>query len=725
MTAIKELQTNIEKLQKLVQQELALDIRNYEAKELAAKVAHILQIALAEDLPLTRTCCMLGRLVQPGNNNSEKGFRIGWALLHGLDKMKKVEFIRQSQRKQFSKMDSTKLFKLFKDSKGRGKNEAGDRTNKIIEVLDEDWIYELINGVAIADLGNIKTLPLKNKPLEWTEFNHPHFGHLIPKCNRRVRRQINDRKQPELFKGINKVQNQSFDINSKILQVIKNCRYDDVFTGLDSTDLRELNDNEKRSLRGKKLELDATIRLAEEFEGAPFWLALQLGFRSRGYYSPSYLNPGGTDTAKGLIRAPQHEWEELQQHGWNNLLAGLANAMGHDKLTKRAKLDLIDDMLDEVLDIGNQPLKHKQWQQWDEPVQGLAIAIEIANAVNSGNELTYKCGIFIGRDASNSGPMLMGIATQDAQTLRVTNNTDDHNRYDCYLIVGMSAWKKFSYTQEEWEIYERVESWLNQLSEDDMVKFFNGYFKQFESVLNIHAKVKLAQITDRKDIRSIAKRPTMIIGYAAQEWCIAEAIWEDHASKYGFNPIMCKVAADAIYEAYADELPGCMEVMKGLKKLAGKACKLKMDYGFIVPYTLFPMLQNYYKTEKKTIRVKYRGKQIKVVLQVPTDKINSSKAMTGAAPNTVHPWDAALLWLVVNSFNGAIRVNHDAFYAIPSQLDELDFVLRDCTYKLGTEFDLIGSVFEPYDGIEPSDVGITVNKLSPEFNPYANDFNYQ
>ena len=715
MNAIKELELRIEKHQKVVAQELAMDIRNYTPSELAAKTAHILQIALSEDLPLTRCCCMLGRLVQPGNNNSEHDFRIGWALLYELDKMEKVEFIRQSQRKQFTRLDSTKLFKLYKDSKGRGKKEGGDRTNKIIEVIDEEWIYDLINGVELADLGNIKTLPLKNRPLEWTDFTHPHFGDLIPKCNRRVRRQINDRKQPELFKGINKVQNQGFYINSDVLSVVKACRYDDMFVG----------DGDELSLAGKRMELTATIKLAEEFEGDVFWLALQLGFRSRGYYSPSYLNPGGTDTAKGLIMAPEYDHQPLGQYGWDNLLAGLANSMGHDKLVKQAKLDLVDAMLDEVIMIGSEPLKHKQWQQWDEPVQGLSIAIEIAKAVASGDEYNYKCGIFIGRDASNSGPMLMGIATQDAQTLRVTNNTDDHNRYDSYLIVGMTAWKKFRYTEEEYQIYETIDKWLSELSEEEMVKFFNGYYRPFEKVLKIHAKVYLAQISDRKDIRKLSKRPTMIIGYAAQEWCIAEAIWDDHASKYGLNPVMCKTLADAIYEAYGEELPGCMQVMKGFKKLAGKACKMDMDYGFIVPYTNFPMMQNYYKTEKKTIRVKYRDKRIKAVLQIPTDKRNSTKAMFGAAPNTVHPWDAALLWMIVNSFNGPIRVNHDAFYAIPSQLDELDFVLRDCTYKLGTEYNLIGSVFEPYDGIEPSDVGITANKLSPEFNPYANNFNYQ
>ena len=44
-----------------------------------------------------------------------------------------------------------------------------------------------------------------------------------------------------------------------------------------------------------------------------------------------------------------------------------------------------------------------------------------------------------------------------------------------------------------------------------------------------------------------------------------------------------------------------------------------------------------------------------------------------------------------------MATNHDAFFATPSRIGELDVVLRECTMKLGTDYDLLGNITKGYD----------------------------
>jgi len=53
----------------------------------------------------------------------------------------------------------------------------------------------------------------------------------------------------------------------------------------------------------------------------------------------------------------------------------------------------------------------------------------------------------------------------------------------------------------------------------------------------------------------------------------------------------------------------------------------------------------------------------------------------------------------------------------------MDVVLRECTMKLGTEYNLLGNITKDYN-LTPEDIGIKINPINPKFNPLANEYCY-
>ena len=120
------------------------------------------------------------------------------------------------------------------------------------------------------------------------------------------------------------------------------------------------------------------------------------------------------------------------------------------------------------------------------------------------------------------------------------------------------------------------------------------------------------------------------------------------------------------------------------------------------------------KKEKKDVQLRFR---------IKTDKKNTNRIKSGTPANLVHSIDSDLLKMVVNEFDGPIATNHDAFFTTPARVSDLDVVLRECTYKMGTEYNLVENAIAPY-GITVEDLGIELRELNPKFNPMANEFCY-
>lgn len=662
----------------------------------------------------TNVACNIADSIKKGLDAATK-FHVGWNLIYPLIKVDILESTNKFERQNLS--DRANDFKMYHKVISRSKGNKSPA--KVLNVLDEEFILKLILLIPEDSKVKPEATLFRSPPTEWDGFYNSELGNLINHCNKDVIREFSWSKHSKLFDVINKLQNTPMEVNSDPLRVIielKDELYNHEFNNKDK--IYKLGDEHltKKALIGKLREINGTINQAIKTEGAPFYSAVKPEYRGRLNYCLAYLNPSGSDTAKGLIRSAVGK--PLGQSGWDSLGISTINHLGEDKLPMEEKLELFDTMLDDFIRIGNNPYKNKEWMKADKPVQFLAHVMEIAKAVKSGDEYGYVSKIFCGIDQATSGPAHIGTATQDYNTLLYTNLIADQDRYDLYLEVGKVVRDKVKALVLEVENQEVMPG--------DLDNFYRAlwYSKNRNQVINDCLDVFKELIADDKVLRKLNKRPTMIIGYSAEEWCIGEAVWDDFHAKYKWmTPPFCKALADIIYESYGEVLPACQQFMKSMKKLASYVHKRKEQVFITSQWDNFPLMQNYFTKAKVKVEVKDKNNQSGTstyVVEHYTDKHNYNDSASGIAPNLIHGLgDAVLLRKTVYDFDHPMVVNHDGFYSLAADYQELGETLRKNQDLMATELNLINRIKDTYPEFK---FDITINEKHPEFNPNANEF---
>jgi DNA-directed RNA polymerase len=515
------------------------------------------------------------------------------------------------------------------------------------------------------------------------------------------------------YDAMNKLQDTRFYINKKVLDRI-NLDYNKIVDKI-----REESDS-RVSVDSKIKELDLTLELADIWKDKPIYSPVLLDFRGRTYYGSKYLTRSGSDWAKALLSV---EPETIGYDGWDNLLIAAVDFRDKGveaKMSRADKLSLAETQVDDFIAVAN----GADFLYAGEAGQFYAVCCDIAGAYDMNLRFDeYKSGVLLSRDASQSGPMLMGIATQDEMAMKYTNVLEDTQRYDLYEYVGSVMLKLLKETNfTETEFTERPEEVWKQ----------SNWLRQNDSAFKAMAKTQFLRLfeEDPTAIRKWAKYPLMLFGYSAKEFCIASDLWDKMNLKYDWlTPVHCKLIADLFYKACKEAIPAVYSFMMGMKKFGTHARKNgtmdnpeMKDVFITTAYSGFPFMQDYKLSELRSKKVKSKTVRRHLSFKVYTDVLNRFSIDSGTAANVVHSIDADLLKMVVNKFQGTISTNHDAFFTTAGRINELDKVLRDCTYQL-SNLDLIGNILSKYN-VTASELGITVNERNNKFKPQNNEFCY-
>lgn len=724
MTAIELYIKLIQKQDRTMNNSASDTIKSVDAKTRAEVGAFFLNDALNNNIPLTAALCRISRKLFPAIKKETDQVKAGWAIIKPLYINDLIGLERESnQSSRDSNSSRANLFSKWKESKSN-KKRKGDWTPKMFRELDNkdarNFLMQLFvqfpAGVGEHDRNRI----YNQKPKDWTGYYHKDeesgvsFGKLITNANSRVKQHFSGRGVKLVLDAVNKLQGTTLYINKSVLERLKR----------DSEAIKQQIRSKSDTLvsyRSKENEFNKVIEKSEENLGKEVYSSIYLDTRGRTYYGADYLNRSGNDFAKALLMV---EPEEIGDHGWDALLIAAVDFRAKDKqekLSRAEKLSIGESDLDEFIGVAN----GDSYLDADEKAQYLAVCIDIRNAYSMGNDFDkYKSGTLLSRDASQSGPMLMGIATQDHNTMKYTNVLEDDTRYDLYEALGndmLDLLNKLDLPEYDGslegvninnvsDIYDNVEM-LKSKAKRDFIKYFNE---------------------ESGALRKWSKYPLMLFGYSAEEWCIANDLWNKFNLKCDFlTPVHVKLLADLYYEAAKTTIPAVYQFMEGLKKLASEVHKQKTDLLVHSSYSNFPFMQNYFR--KESVAQEIMGKtaknnggkkeRINLSVQVTTEKRNFHKTRSGTPANAIHSIDSDLLKMVVNEFPHNMATNHDAFFATPGRIDELDVVLRECTMKLGTEYDLLGNITKDY-GLTPQDIGIEINPIDPKFNPLRNEYCY-
>ncbi len=722
MTAIEKYAELIEEHDKKSRGEFtkyAKKVSAFERAEIAA--SHIVH-ALFMSLPVTAMGVAIGKAIAPelatdGHEHKKTWMKIGMSTVYVLDKYGIVKLERMSTRnKNDDSSRRASMYDAWIESKKRSSKKKGDWTSYMIRLRTGStalaFIDKLVAEVSLYAWDEDNRMLHNECPEPWRGIRHPRFGTLISH-NKGSDELFKTEKFKKSLAAVNKLQSTPFYINEEVYNRLNSDRRSVLATI--KSDSKGMD-----SYTSKKYTFDRAMNIAGNNIGAPVYSPVYLDSRGRTYYGASYLSRSGDDFSKGLLMV---EPEEIGYTGWDNLLVAAIDFRDKGveaKMSYEDKLNLAYSQVNQFIDVAN----GGDYTEAGEMTQYLSVCIDIRNAYELGKDYyKYKSGVLLSRDASQSGPMIMGFLTQDYNTMKYTNVLKSNDRHDLYEKLGAQMLVELK-AYNPGDLKELVERTEDSQWGDSLFSTRNCARLELEAKENF---IRLFE-KDPKQLRKWSKYPLMLFGYSGEAQCIGADLWNKmHADHDFLEPVGCLMIAKLFYKSCQTAIPAVYQFMTGLKKFAGVVHKTKQDLTSISPYSGFPFVQSYWKMDNMDCRVGYDlgsgYKQIEFSLRYKTDKRNYNKTKSSTPANFVHSLDSDLLKMVVNEFPHTIATNHDAFFATPSRITELDEVLRKCTKEYAINMKPLNELLLPY-GMTPDEIGITINPLNDEFQPENNEYCY-
>ena len=514
---------------------------------------------------------------------------------------------------------------------------------KLKTIAKEFEVSEFFDELMLSDTGEYLTYkrPVFYAPTKRERFFQADQGELVTNVSRKNRRLFSQHSSPMIYDAIDNIQKIAYETNNDVLEVINSKEASCLLSNKHISPERRV---------GKDRDNNIIIDMANWCSKDVFYLHWYYDSRGRMYCRSEFFTPQGSKLAKSLFYF--HEAEELGKDGWNALLMHFANTVGYDKLLIEDRIAATESILELIVEIFTDPIENMAWwASTESPWETLAAGIEIANAVNSGNEYTYESGLPIGLDATTSAFQWIGGMLRDEELCLLSNLTDSN-------IIGDS--------------YMHIADYVTLL----LTRSKKPSAKRWLSVWNKR--------------RSICKRSVMIFGYTAGAKTMGNTIYEDFQDEFSWmTKADAKFLGELVYKSCRKKFPTIAAFMDLICYVSKLQAENLQDYGVKSKYSTFHFLQNYrmdkssvmkFTTSEGTIRLRYISER--------GIKMDKKKISSSSPANTVHSTDKELVIMMINklaAIDAPLFVVHDCFFTIPSRVNKM--------YKLGREsmLDLLDS----------------------------------
>lgn len=371
-------------------------------------------------------------------------------------------------------------------------------------------------------------------------------------------------------------------------------------------------------LKSQRLQFAKNLMVAEMFEHEEeIYFPHQLDFRGRAYAVPMFLNPQGSDEAKGLLQfafavplKDQEAVDWLAIHG--------SNSYGFDKAPLRDRVKWVEEHEEEILACAADPLSYTFWTTADAPWQFLAFCFEWSAFKAEG--LGYLSSLPIAMDGSCNGLQNFSAMLRDAIGGAAVNLLPADRPADVYQQVADIVAK-------------RVEADA-QSDDETLAAIARGWL--------------LHGIT-----RKVAKRPVMTLAYGAKAYGFKQQVFEDTVlpHKYtvgsenfpweGTGWDAASYMGDLIWESVGEVVVAARAAMDWLQGAAKAAAGEGLPVRWETPDGLV-VLQAYPKMKSRRVYLTFGSvRHSLTVATEPTRELDKARQANGISPNWVHSCDAA------------------------------------------------------------------------------------
>jgi DNA-directed RNA polymerase len=416
----------------------------------------------------------------------------------------------------------------------------------------------------------------------------------------------------------------------------------------------------------KRIQVERTIQLAEQYKDIEnMWYVWQLDFRGRKYPVESFLSPQNADYSKALLEfanpatiTNDEEAKWLAIHG--------ANVFGVDKVSLEDREMWAYMNVANAVDVYNDPLTNRWWQEADKPWQALAWCYEWAlysNARQFGEH--FETHLPCASDGSCNGLQHLSAMLRDLEGGKAVNLTPHDTPQDIYTDVA------------------------NRTTE----------------LLQQEGTTLASELLNIGVCRKICKRPVMIVPYSGTQHSCRDYILEALEEKCkGNNPWgddfwqPATYLAKFVWKAINEVIVSAHKVMDYIKSIAKLYSKQGRPFEWETPTGLL-VRQSYSNTKKLRIWTHLSGSTVKLNYRQPLEKtVDSRKSVSGASPNFTHSLDAAALTFTVDKClkEGItdFAMVHDSYGTHSPNMVKLNDKLREAFVEMYRDNDVLQNLYD-------------------------------
>lgn len=573
---------------------------------------------------------------------------------------------------------------------------------------------------ARSDVMNPMLAPTIIPPKDWTGptgggYHHPKLRQpLVKRMSRGLAKELESRDIRPVLRAVNSVQSTAYRIDKFVLETaelvrergikVKGCppwvdipkpplphgfdpaaKGDARWANVSKQEMAEWYAKAGEGFRenlaavSKRIGVARTLYIANQYkQREAIWFPHNLDFRGRLYALPQYLNPQGSDLARGLLQFA--EGKPLGDRGLWWLKVHLANCFGYDKVPMEERVAWTDKNWVRLCKIGEDPLSDLWWTDADKPYQFLQAARDahLAEDLN----IDVADGIShtpIMVDGSNNGVQHLAALSRDRAAGALVNLVPGPKPADIYATVAKrtvalleEACRTSSSTEPESSAAPSPSS-LPSSPPSPSTKSPN------------YASQWLSYGLSRSDV----KRPTMIFPYnGTREACkkyLLDSVRE-RASAGQAHPFSSKLKpavhalSGFVWKAINDTVDGPRVVMRWMCDSAKLVAKQQIPISWTVP-TGFVVVQGYKDRGRRLVKARIGDSVVRVTLREECDSFDTRRQSRAIPPNYVHSMDAAALMLTVNHCVDlgitSFAAIHDSYGTHACDMDTLASGLRE------------------------------------------------
>lgn len=654
-----------------------------------------------------------------------------------MHNMRERNIVWESWSPRDAVLVGTKLIEIMVDTTGlvQRVTRAVDvkRHDVYIEATQEtmDWINEENNRCeALSPV----YLPTIIPPRPWTSpFDGGYWTPrvrrltLIKTYSRQYLEELAEHDMPDVYDAVNAMQHTAWRINQNVLHVVRKLWESGSTLGgipaandlplpsrpafLDANLPRDQWTEEqvqqfkhwKRAatdvhaanakLKSLRLQFCKVLMVAEMFEEEDeIFFPHQLDFRGRAYAVPLFLNPQGSDLARGLLEfANAVQINDEEAAAW--LAIHGSNCFGNDKVSLQERVDWVLEHEKQILACAADPFSNKFWADADSPFQFLAFCFDWAGFRAHG--YGYYSHLPVQMDGSCNGLQNFSAMLRDEIGGAAVNLLPADRPADIYQQVAD-------------KVLARVEKDA-QSDDKKIAKLAKGWLKH--------------GIT-----RKVVKRPVMTLAYGARKYGFTTQVYEDTVHPYRLESgaeFPWESAWDAsaymgglIWDCVGEVVVAARQAMDWLQKAARLAAQEGLPVRWTTPDNLV-VLQAYPKLLTSRINLTFNGLRVQLsVANEPTTELDRNRQANGISPNWVHSMDAAHLRATVRrGWREGIRsfsLVHDSYGTHAGNAPVLAQILREEFVKMYESRDVLADFKKELEKQLPE--GVTLDPLPPKGN---------